>query len=332
MCKPPPFVWHLIGKKAGPTATILAGVHGNELPGLVVLRVLLRALGFADRSPGRYQAENLAGNLYLGFGNPEAILKNSRASAPSEDLNRCFLPEFLRRWPRKTDSNELRRARELVPLLEQTDYLLDLHATHLPSPPLVGCEQPTPRHLELAHLLPVEHVLTNGKGVMSETDIGTTDNFVDCFGGERFEWLPIGPPSIMMGSWTITPKRTPAVGLYYEVGLKTDFNPQSVALTGALRWLATIGILPTTATLEPLQNQTLWAISDIVRHKQDAPKFIFAPDKKRGFTSVAQGELIGHYEPGAIELLAPSTGALVLQNDTQPLLGAPACFIASPLT
>jgi predicted deacylase len=113
---------------AGPHVALIALVHGNELAGAIVLDRLLRA----GIRPAR-------GRLTLGFANLAAFARFDRAAPTAsrfldEDLNRLWDSAVLD-GPRR--SLELTRARQMRPLIDTVDVLLDLHSMLWPSDPLV---------------------------------------------------------------------------------------------------------------------------------------------------------------------------------------------------
>ena len=116
--------------RAGPHVMVSAIVHGNELCGAIVLDELLRD-GVRPSS----------GRLTLAFMNVEAF---ERFDPEHPVLSRYVDEDFNRLWAREVlesgrDSVELRRARELRPVLDGVDYLLDLHSMQYPSAPLALC-------------------------------------------------------------------------------------------------------------------------------------------------------------------------------------------------
>ncbi|MDR3535924.1 MAG: succinylglutamate desuccinylase/aspartoacylase family protein [Acetobacteraceae bacterium] len=116
------------GASAGPHVALLALSHGNELAGAIVLDRLLRA-GLTPRR----------GTLTFGFVNLTAFERfdPKRPTASrflDEDINRVW-DESVLDGPRH--SRELDRAREIRPLLDTVDVLLDLHSMLWPSDPLV---------------------------------------------------------------------------------------------------------------------------------------------------------------------------------------------------
>ena len=114
----------------GPHAVIVALVHGNELAGAIALAELLAA----DVPP-------LHGRLTLGFANLAAFARFNpdhplASRQVEEDLNRVW-DDFSLFGVRR--SVELDRAREMRPLIDSADLLLDLHSMLWPSPPLLLC-------------------------------------------------------------------------------------------------------------------------------------------------------------------------------------------------
>ncbi len=110
------------GKKSGKTLAIFAGVHGNEKAGVLALEKILKNIKI------------LKGKVYFVFANIQAIEKNTRYI--EKNLNRCFLEGNI------GDTYEDKRARELMPILDECDVLLDLHASPTKkTTPFVICER-----------------------------------------------------------------------------------------------------------------------------------------------------------------------------------------------
>lgn len=123
-----PYVTTFVAEQSGPHVLITALVHGNELCGAWALKRLHEV----EVHPRR-------GRLSLAFVNVEAFLRFDPANPKAtryidEDLNRVWDPSTLA-GPR--ESAELARARELRPLIESADWLLDLHSMQLRSAPLL---------------------------------------------------------------------------------------------------------------------------------------------------------------------------------------------------
>ena len=129
--------------KRGPHVMLTAIVHGNELCGAITLDFLFQQ----DVRP-------LRGKLTLGFMNVEAFHRfNPEHPETSrfvdEDFNRVWAGEVLD-GPR--ESVELKRAREVRPIIDQVDFLLDIHSMQHPTVPLMMCG-PTEKGRRLARAI-----------------------------------------------------------------------------------------------------------------------------------------------------------------------------------
>lgn len=116
------------GPAPGPHVLLLSLMHGNEIAGAIVLDQLLQA-----------GPRPLRGRLTIGFANLAAFDRFDPAQPTAsrfidEDMNRVWDPLVLT-GPRR--SQELDRAREIRPLIETVDILVDLHSMLWPSDPLV---------------------------------------------------------------------------------------------------------------------------------------------------------------------------------------------------
>jgi succinylglutamate desuccinylase len=115
---------------AGPHTILVALMHGNEIAGAIVLAEMLRN----NFTPQR-------GKLTFGFANIAAFDRfdpeNPVASRfVEEDLNRCWDDIQLFGVRR---SQELDRVREMRPIIDAGDVVLDLHSMLWPSDPLMLC-------------------------------------------------------------------------------------------------------------------------------------------------------------------------------------------------
>ncbi|MBN3727984.1 succinylglutamate desuccinylase/aspartoacylase domain-containing protein [Burkholderia sp. Ac-20379] len=113
---------------AGPHVMVMALTHGNEVSGAIAVDALLAA-GVRPR----------IGRITLGFANVAAYF---RFDARQPDANRFVDEDLNRVWAEARldgpgDSVELRRARALRPILDDVDYLLDLHSMHEAGAPLM---------------------------------------------------------------------------------------------------------------------------------------------------------------------------------------------------
>lgn len=144
----PPGVLVFDSGKNGPEVVITGMIHGNEYAGGHTLEILRQ--GNPVPSVGR---------LTLILANLEAFdsfdpINPMESRYLSEDLNRLWHPSRLTSME---SSQELQRAREILPYIERADLLLDLHSTLWPSEP-VFIVPPRRRSSDLACTLAAEEV------------------------------------------------------------------------------------------------------------------------------------------------------------------------------
>jgi predicted deacylase len=123
-----PYVHTFDSGVPGPHVMVNALTHGNEVCGAIAVKDLLD-LGVRPRR----------GKLTLAFANVDAYLKfdpeNPDASRfVEQDFNRVWTSAILDDLSR--DTSELRRARQMRPLVDTVDFLLDLHSMHERCEPL----------------------------------------------------------------------------------------------------------------------------------------------------------------------------------------------------
>ncbi|HVE20887.1 MAG TPA: succinylglutamate desuccinylase/aspartoacylase family protein [Acidocella sp.] len=140
--------------RPGPHVVLMSLMHGNELAGAIVITELLRQ----NFMP-------LRGRVTMGFANIEAFARfdptNPLASRfVEEDLNRVWDDSQLFGVRR---SLELDRAREMRPIIDEADLLLDLHSMLWPSDPLLLCG-PTAHGRHLAQTLATPHMVIADHG------------------------------------------------------------------------------------------------------------------------------------------------------------------------
>jgi predicted deacylase len=114
----------------GPHVVLLSLMHGNEFAGALVLDRLLRR----GLTP-------LLGRISFVFVNVAAF---ERFDARTPTLSRFIDEDINRLWDvtilaGSRQSVELNRARQIRPLIEQADVILDLHSMLWPSEPLILC-------------------------------------------------------------------------------------------------------------------------------------------------------------------------------------------------
>ena len=114
----------------GPHVALFALTHGNEIAGAIVLDRLLRARLRPVRGALTFAFLNLA--AFNRFDPKQPTLSRF----VDEDLNRLWDPDLL---DSGRMSVELGRAREIRPVIDTVDVLLDLHSMLWPSDPLMLC-------------------------------------------------------------------------------------------------------------------------------------------------------------------------------------------------
>lgn len=116
--------------KPGPHVLLTAIVHGNELCGAIALDFLFRENVRPQRGRMTLAFCNVAAYQQFDPGNPTA------SRFVDEDFNRVWSPSRLDGTQR---SSELARARELRPLVDRVDFLLDIHSMQQATEPLMMC-------------------------------------------------------------------------------------------------------------------------------------------------------------------------------------------------
>ncbi|WP_198120487.1 succinylglutamate desuccinylase/aspartoacylase domain-containing protein [Massilia rhizosphaerae] len=150
-----PYVYTYDSGVPGPHVMVNALTHGNEVCGAIVVADLL-GLGIRPRR----------GRLTLAFANVEAYRRFDPANPDAarfvdQDLNRVWTAPILDDAAR--DSSELRRARQLRPVLDTVDLLLDLHSMHERCAPLSVCG-PLDKGIALARRLGMPAWIVSDEG------------------------------------------------------------------------------------------------------------------------------------------------------------------------
>lgn len=193
--------------KPGPHVMVMALTHGNELCGAYALNLLFE---------NEVQPEQ--GVLTLGFANVPAYESfdkdNPTASRfVDEDLNRVWSVEVL---DGDRQSAELTRARELRPVVDEVDVLLDIHSMQLNCAPLMLCG-PVQKGRELATAVGVPETVVADEGHTAGRRMRDYGGFSD----------PVSPKN----------------SLLVECGQHWDTNAVEVANETTLRFLLHLGVI-----------------------------------------------------------------------------------------
>ncbi len=164
-----PYAFTFAAAKPGPHVMISAVVHGNELCGAIVLDWLLNA-----------QVRPVRGKLSLCFMNVEAYNRfdpeqPNTSRFVDEDFNRLWSDEVLNS---ERQSIELTRARQVRPLVDQVDLLLDIHSMQHPALPLMMAG-PRPKGRELALAVGTPQTIVNDAGHAAGRRMRDYNDFID---------------------------------------------------------------------------------------------------------------------------------------------------------
>ncbi|MEA3304326.1 MAG: succinylglutamate desuccinylase/aspartoacylase family protein [Patescibacteria group bacterium] len=148
------------GKEAGPTVAIFAGVHGDEVCGVEAFQKKLPEITISR------------GKVFFVYANLRAIEENVRYT--DANMNRCFGKDSDKHIEKALGSYERERALELMPILDQCEALLDIHAsTNKESTPFIICE---PHSFDIAKNLPDFPIRSHG---WDDIETGGTDYYMN---------------------------------------------------------------------------------------------------------------------------------------------------------
>ena len=254
-----PYVWSFDSGNPGPHALVSAVVHGNELCGAIAVDWLLAS-----------EFRPIAGKVSLAFMNVAAFDAFDPADPNAsrwaeEDFNRVWAKDVLD-GPR--DSIELRRAREIRPVLDTVDYLLDIHSMQHKAPPLMMSGNHA-KGRELAELIGVpERIVADAGHAAGKRmrDYG------------RFDDAGAAPAAVLI-----------------ECGQHWEATAAPLAKLAAARFLVGLGNAPRTlldGLGEPEPAQRFFRVTDVVTIETD--DFRFARDFTGGEIIEEAGTVLGH--------------------------------------
>ncbi len=153
-------VFRIDSGEAGPRLMFSGGVHGNEKAGPNALQKLIEHIKSGDITI------NSGVLTIVPVCNPKAFQQNARFV--EYNLNRSMYPRAENEIKHYEDN--LRNV--LCPLLEQTDYLLDLHSCTAKSEPFVilGGDAKDPDNVSFAKSLGVPRILWGWSDAVTQSD------------------------------------------------------------------------------------------------------------------------------------------------------------------
>lgn len=275
--------------KPGPHVLINALTHGNEICGMVAVTHLL------DQG-----VRPKIGTLTVSFANIEAYEAFDPAR-PYENrqlvhnLNRIWTPALL---DGDEDSPELRRARELRPVLDAADYVLDIHSTRSPVQPFwVYPDLPRNRKLATAVGAPQVQLIMPaerfpGTGVIGYGHHGEADSNS---GG----------------------------ALVVECGQHFAQSAADLAVDVTLRFLGHLGLIDHTMPAAP--DAKSYMLLEV--HMVKSADFHFVRPLV-GFEVFQKGELIGIN--GSEEIRSPCDNCTIFMPTRLPIVGREAVYLTVP--
>jgi len=168
--------------KPGPHVMVNAVTHGNELCGAIAVDRLFKM-----------NARPTRGKLSLGFANVAAfqsfnpVLPHASRFV-DEDFNRVWTPAVLD-GPRQ--SAELSRARLMRPVIDQVDFLLDIHSMHDPHGPVM-ISGPLDKGIALSRQIGVPEFIVADAGHANGTRMRDYGGFGDPASGKAAVLIECG--------------------------------------------------------------------------------------------------------------------------------------------
>ena len=278
--------------KPGPHVLVNALTHGNEICGMVAATHLLDT-GVRPK----------IGTLTVSFANMEAYnafdIDNPYENRQLvHNLNRIWSPEWL---DGSEQSPELRRARELRPVLDAADYVLDIHSTRAPVQPFwVYPEMDRNTALAAAVGAPaVQLVMPAGRfpgtGVLN-------------YGRH-------GDPASDSGG-----------ALVVECGQHFAQSAALLATDVTLRFLAHLGLIDAPANSAPAAPAQPFRLLEV--HMVKSEDFTF-PRPLLGFEVFNKGELIA-INAGE-EIRSPCDNCTIFMPTRMPIVGREAVYLTEPM-
>jgi len=283
-----PYVHRFESGRPGPHVLINAITHGNEICGMVAAAHLLDT-GVRPR----------IGTLTVSFAHVEAY-EAFDIEQPYENrqlvhnLNRIWSADML---DGPQDSPELRRARELRPVLDAADYVLDIHSTRAPVQPF---------------------------WVYTEMDRNTA--LASAVGAPQVHLVM--PPGIFPGTGVMgygrhgDPDSDSGGSLVVECGQHFSQSAATLATDVTLRFLAHLGLIDTPAGTPPPPAPRRYRLLEV--HMVKSADFSFTRPVL-GFETYATDELIAMN--GTEEIRSPCDDCTIFMPTRMPIVGREAVYL-----
>lgn len=285
------YVHRFASGRPGPHVLVNALTHGNEICGMVAATHLLDS-GVRPK----------VGTLTVSFANVEAY-EAFDAARPYE--NRQLVHNLNRIWSTAmldgpAQSPELRRARELRPVLDAADYVLDIHSTRAPVQPFwVYPEFERNAGLALAVGHPLVHLV-----------------------------MPVGgaPGTGVTAYGRHGEAGVDGAAVVVECGQHFSRSAAELATDVTLRFLAHLGLVepqPVAPARAPARRFRLLEV-----HMVQTEDFAFARPVL-GFETFARGELIAR--DAGREIRSPCDNCTIFMPTRAPVVGREGVYLTVPL-
>ncbi|KAB2899255.1 MAG: succinylglutamate desuccinylase [Burkholderiaceae bacterium] len=286
-----PYVHRFDSGRPGPHVLVNALTHGNEICGMVAATHLLDT-----------GVRPLAGTLTVSFANVAAY-ESFDAQRPFE--SRQLVHNLNRVWSApeldgEGDSPELRRARELRPVVDAADHILDIHSTS---------QDVEPFWVYPAFARNAATALALGRpGVHLVMPSG----------------LGSGTPLIQHGRHGVDGAGA-GTALVVECGQHFRQSAAEVATAAALDFLAHFGLIACEPRPAPGPQRRYELLQTCMVRTAE---FAFARPVI-GFETFAEGELIA--TDGNDEIRSPCDGCTVMMPTRDPIVGREAVYLTRPV-
>lgn len=286
-----PYVFRFESGRPGPHVLVNALTHGNEICGMVAVRHLLDS-----------EVRPRLGTLTLSFAHVEAY----DAFDPSKPFdNRQIVHNLNRIWSDEMldgpeQSPELRRARELRPVVAAANHILDLHSTSQDVVPFwVYPAFDRNARVAMAIGLPSVHlVMPDGLGS--------------------------GTPIIQHGAHA--GDLAPGAAVVAECGQHFKQATADLATEVSLRFLAHFGLIEHEAAVPtPAIQRRFQLLKTLVIQHED---FHFVRPLV-GFETFGAGELIAY--DGGVEIRSPCDDCTIFMPAQRAIVGREAMYLTRPI-
>lgn len=256
-----PYISSFEAARPGPHVMISAVVHGNEPAGAVAIDRLMRE-----------KIRPTRGTITLAFMNVEAYL---RFDAEDPNATRWVDEDFNRVWADNVlngdrDSVELRRARQVQPVVAAADFLLDIHTMQHLAPPVMMAGW-LDKGVDLARKVAVPELIIADRGHASGLRMRDHGAFAD--------------------------QGTKNASVLIECGQHWEASSGSLAIESAIRFLDSLGMIDPAVARdagcdEPTAPQSHWIVQKAVTIENQ--QFTFVEKFTGGEILPRAGTLLGH--------------------------------------